>query len=83
MESAVDNDAFHRQLEQLGSRGVRARIVTMVYLGTEATLAMAWLERRAATRAAAAANSRAATAMVIAIISLIVAIVSGVFSLLQ
>jgi hypothetical protein len=83
MESAVDNDAFHRQLEQLGSREVRARIVTMVYLGTEATLAMAWLERRAAARAAAAANSRAATATVIAIFSLIVAIVFGVFLFLQ
>ncbi len=47
MESAADNDAFHRQLEQLGPREVRARIVTMVYLGAEAALAMAWLERGA------------------------------------
>ena len=83
MESAVDNDAFHRQLEQLGSREVRARIVTMVYLGTEATLAMAWLERRAAAGAAEAANSRATIAVVIATISLIASIVFGVLSLLQ
>jgi hypothetical protein len=42
----VDNDAFHGELEALGAVEVRARLATKVYVGAEAALATAWLERR-------------------------------------
>jgi hypothetical protein len=43
---AVNNDTFHQKLEALGAAEVRARLATKVYLGAEAALATAWLERR-------------------------------------
>lgn len=42
----MDNDAFHGELEALGAAEVRARLARKVYLGAEAALATAWLERR-------------------------------------
>jgi hypothetical protein len=45
MRSIMTNDKFHAELERLGVSEVRARLVTKVYLGAEAALAQAWLER--------------------------------------
>src|SRR5437588_1874342 len=93
-EDIGGNDAFHRELKVLGAAEIRGRLATKVYLRAEAALATAWLERRSkassseqldiarsakdAAWAADTANSKATIAIVIAAISLIVAIVLGV-----
>lgn len=43
----MTNDEFYAGLEKLGVAEVRGRLVTKVYLGGQAALAQAWLERRA------------------------------------
>jgi len=80
---------FFAELERLGLGEVKQRIATQVYLGPWMTLAQGWVERKEASSnaeplsLARQANRLAIAAVVIAAISMIIAVfslgVSGTF----
>jgi hypothetical protein len=59
-----EGDMIDEEFEKIGAAEVRARLATKVYLGADAALAAAWLERRNETSQArqAADATRAADA---------------------
>jgi hypothetical protein len=80
------NETFFAKLDTLGAEQVRMNLASNVYLGGDAALARAWIERdnerskaeqlllaRRASMEAHKANKIAAVALIVAIISIMVA----------